>query len=381
VSKTTAGQAASGAAGSPTSAARPAPAEQAPPQRTPRAPSIGEIPAPPAGLVGTARLPDFRNLGVLLRILLAVNAASLISAVMKSESLRSIGESLLEISALVQPVMFLTLLLLAASQPLLDRLRHDLAVGTVLLAAMSVTAAFDLIGQGLVGAGDALPRHLFFTVISVGVLLAWFDLRSRALSPALVEARLQALQARIRPHFLFNSLNAVLSLIRADPKRAEHVLEDLADLFRALMADSRALSTFASEVELARQYLAIEQVRLGERLQIEWDVEQMPGEARLPALILQPLLENAVYHGIEPSMTPGTVVVRIFRVGGEVHAILSNPLPGAGERRHGNRIAVDNIRERLQLFFDAEARMRTREHDGRYEVTIRVPYTSTDRRS
>jgi len=381
VSKTTAGQAASDAAGSPTSAARPAPAEQAPPQRTPRAPSIGEIPAPPAGLVGTARLPDFRNLGVLLRILLAVNAASLISAVMKSESLRSIGESLLEISALVQPVMFLTLLLLAASQPLLDRLRHDLAVGTVLLAAMSVTAAFDLIGQGLVGAGDALPRHLFFTVISVGVLLAWFDLRSRALSPALVEARLQALQARIRPHFLFNSLNAVLSLIRADPKRAEHVLEDLADLFRALMADSRALSTFASEVELARQYLAIEQVRLGERLQIEWDVEQMPGEARLPALILQPLLENAVYHGIEPSMTPGTVVVRIFRVGGEVHAILSNPLPGAGERRHGNRIAVDNIRERLQLFFDAEARMRTREHDGRYEVTIRVPYTSTDRRS
>jgi len=381
VNRTTADDAASGAAGSPASAARPAPAQQASAQHTPRAPSIGEIPAPPAGLTGIAGLPNFRNLGVLFRILLAVNAASLISAVMKSESLRSFGESLLEISALVQPVMILTLLLLAASQPLLDRLRHDLATATVLLGAMSVTAAFDLIGQGLDGAGDALPRHLFFTVIGVGVLLAWFDLRSRALAPALVEARLQALQARIRPHFLFNSLNAVLSLIRADPRRAEHVLEDLADLFRALMADSRALSTFASEVELARQYLAIEQVRLGERLQIEWDVEQMPGEARLPALILQPLLENAVYHGIEPSMTPGTVTVRIFRVGNEVHAILSNPLPGSGERRHGNRIAVDNIRERLQLFFDAEARMRTREHDGRYEVTIRVPYTSTDRRS
>jgi two-component system sensor histidine kinase AlgZ len=355
--------------------------------------SIGENPAASArtaaareaqagSLRSAARLPDFRNLGVLLRILLAVNATSLVAAVLKTVSLREIGETLIEISALVQPVMFLTLLLLAAARPLLDRMRYEAGVAAVLLTAMAVTAAFDLLAGGATGAtGDALPRHLFFTIIMSGILLVWFDLRSRALSPALVEARLQALQARIRPHFLFNSLNAVLSLIRADPKRAEHVLEDLADLFRALMADSRALSTFASEVELARQYLAIEAVRLGDRLQVEWDIEQMPGEARIPALILQPLLENAVYHGIEPSMAPGTVVIRIFRVGSEVHALLSNPVPVGGERRQGNRIAVDNIRERLQLFFDAEARMRTREHEGRYEVAIRVPYTDTDRRA
>jgi two-component system sensor histidine kinase AlgZ len=356
-------------------------------------PSIGENPSPTDPVLeardahaddlrSRARLPDFRNLGVLLRILLAVNAASLVAAVLKTDTLRAIGDALIEISALVQPVMFLTLLILAAAQPLLDRIRHELGVAAVLLTAMTVTAGFDLLGQGLMGGtGDALPRHLFCTIIGVGMLLAWFDLRSRALSPALVEARLQALQARIRPHFLFNSLNAVLSLIRADPRRAEHVLEDLADLFRALMADSRALSTFASEVELARQYLAIESVRLGERLRVEWDIGQMPGEARLPALILQPLLENAVYHGIEPSMAPGTVTIRIFRAGNEVHALLSNPVPRSGERRHGNRIAVDNIRERLQLFFDAEARMRTREHEGRYEVSIRVPYTNADRRA
>jgi predicted amidohydrolase YtcJ len=96
---------------------------------------------------------------------------------------------------------------------------------------------------------------------------------------------------------------------------------------------------------------------------------------------LQPLLENAVYHGIEPSMAPGTVVIRIFRTGNEVHVLLSNPVTAAGERRQGNRIAVENIRERLQLFFDAEARMRIREHEGRYEVVIRVPYTDTDRRA
>jgi len=363
-------------------------------------PSIGENPSPTVSMPveketrAQARLPDFRNLGVLLRILLAVNAASLVAAVVRTESLRDMGLALIEISALVQPVLFLTVLILAATRPLLERVPYEIGVAIVMLLAMAVTAAFHLLGQGLMGgamsgqmggvlgaSGDALPRHLFLTVVTTGLLLGWFDLRGRALSPAIVEARLQALQARIRPHFLFNSLNAVLSLIRADPRRAEHVLEDLADLFRALMADSRALSTFASEVELARQYLAIESVRLGERLQVEWDIEQMPGEARLPALILQPLLENAVYHGIEPSMTPGTVIVRIFRTGNEVQTILSNPVPRSGERRHGNRIAVDNIRERLQLFFDAEARMRTREYDGRYEVSIRVPYTNTDRRA
>ncbi len=355
-------------------------------------PSIGENPAPPARseaarhAAGTARsgahLPDFRNLGVLLRILLGVNAASLVAALLKTQTLSAMGETLIEVSALVQPVMFLTLLILAAAQPLLDRVRYEFGVAAVLLTAMGVTAAFNLLDGGVLGTvGDTLPRHLFCTIITVCTLLAWFELRNRALSPALVEARLQALQARIQPHFLFNSLNAVLSLIRADPRRAEHVLEDLADLFRALLADSRALSSFASEVELARQYLAIESVRLGDRLRVEWDIEQMPGEARLPTLILQPLLENAVYHGIEPSMATGTVVIRIFRAGNEVHTLLSNPVPEGGERRQGNRIAVDNIRERLQLFFDAEARMRIREHEGRYEVSIRVPYTDTDRRA
>jgi two-component system sensor histidine kinase AlgZ len=354
--------------------------------------SIGENPAPPARTEaarhasGTARsgaqLPDFRNLGVLLRILLGVNAASLVAALLKTQTLSAMGETLIEVSALVQPAMFLTLLILAAAQPLLDRVRYEFGVAAVLLTAMGVTAAFNLLDGGMMGpVGDTLPRHLFCTIITVCMLLAWFDLRSRALSPALVEARLQALQARIQPHFLFNSLNAVLSLIRADPRRAEQVLEDLADLFRALMADSRALSTFASEVELARQYLAIESVRLGDRLRVEWDIQQMPGEARLPTLILQPLLENAVYHGIEPSMATGTVVIRIFRAGNEVHTLLSNPVPAGGERKQGNRIAVDNIRERLQLFFDAEARMRIREHEGRYEVSIRVPYTDTDRRA
>ena len=132
------------------------------------------------------------------------------------------------------------------------------------------------------------------------ITLAYFDLRARALSPAVAEARIQALQARIRPHFLYNSINAVLSLIRSEPRRAERALEDLADLFRVLMADNRTLAPIANEVELARQYLALEELRLGERLRVTWRTDTHAADALVPPLILQPLVENAVYHGIEP---------------------------------------------------------------------------------
>ena len=115
------------------------------------------------------------------------------------------------------------------------------------------------------------------------------------------------MQARIRPHFLFNSINAVLSLIRCDPKRAERALEDMADLFRVLMADNRQLAPLEQEVALCRQYLELEHLRLGERLQVAWHIEKMPRDALIPPLVLQPLLENAVYHGIEPPAEPGEI--------------------------------------------------------------------------
>ena len=152
-------------------------------------------------------------------------------------------------------------------------------------------------------------------------MLAYLALHLRAYSPALAEARLQALQARIRPHFLFNSLNAVLALIRSDPRRAERTLEDLADLFRALMSDGRSLVRLADEISLVERYAAIEQLRLGERLRMSWDLDQAPVDALLPPLVLQPLLENAVYHGVEPGTGIGDVLVRIERRGDRVHVL------------------------------------------------------------
>ena len=190
------------------------------------------------------------------------------------------------------------------------------------------------------------------------------------------EARLQALQARIRPHFLFNSLNAVLSLVRRDPRRAERALEDLADVFRTLMSEPRQFVRLADEIALLERYAGIEQLRLGERLRITWELDAAPSDALLPPLVLQPLLENAVFHGVEPGTAAGEVLVHIERRGDRVLARIENPYVADQQRRVGNRMALENIRERLALFFDAEARIRTSADGRRYRVEIEIPYKS-----
>ena len=149
----------------------------------------------------------------------------------------------------------------------------------------------------------------------------------------------------------------------------------MADLFRVLMRDNRDLAPLGDEVELCRQYLELEQLRLGDRLLVDWNVKSMPADALVPPLVLQPLLENAVYHGIEPSSTPGTVSINVFLSRGEVHAILRNPYRATGGSHHsGNKMALDNVRERLALHFDAEASLESRVTKDGYEVHIRMPY-------
>ena len=219
-----------------------------------------------------------------------------------------------------------------------------------------------------------MPRVLAFAATCVIGLLAYLRLRAKAFSPALAEARLQALNARIRPHFLFNSLNAVLSLIRRDPKRAERALEDLADLFRVLMSDSRRFVRLAEEIAMLERFANLEQLRLGERLRVTWEVDQAPENALVPPLMLQPLLENAVYHGVEPGLGSGEVVIHIEARGERVLVRVANPFQPQAAQRPGNRMALDNLRERLELFFDAEARLGTRVAHGRFEVQIEFPH-------
>lgn len=325
--------------------------------------------------VHTGALPDFRNLGIVLRIVVIANAATLFAALVRASQLRSWLTEFTELAALLQPFLLFSVLALAALSRVLRRLPY--AAG--LLAVIGIELALVLVFHSAVAvlltdAQDALPKMLLAVALVSAMMLAYFDLRSRALSPALAEARLQALQARIRPHFLFNSINAVLSLVRQEPRRAEAALEDMAGLFRALMADNRDLAPLADEIELCRQYLALEQLRLGERLQVEWHIDKMPGDALVPPLALQPLLENAVYHGIEPGEAPGVVSISIYSVRDRLHAVLRNPYRASGNHHAGNKMAVGNIRERLQLHFDVAAELTTRVGEDTYEVRMAMPY-------
>ena len=322
------------------------------------------------------RLPNFCNLGVMLRSLLIVNLLLVAAAVLRSSSVGAIWFEFLVFAAFGEPVLILSLVALCAARRWLHAMGYVGALAALAVFEIGVGWLFYVASGSLLFERQPMTfgQVMFLVFFVTAVTIGYFDLRARALSPAIAEARIQALQARIRPHFLYNSINAVLSLIRSEPRRAERALEDLADLFRVLMADNRTLVPIAKEVELARQYLALESLRLGERLKITWRIDTMPGDALVPPLVLQPLVENAVYHGIEPSDAGGEIEIDIGLEGSQLAMVLKNPFPGGGRHSAGNRMAIVNIRERLQLHFDVEASMKSEVKDGTYKVIIRIPY-------
>ncbi len=324
-------------------------------------------------------LPDFRNLGVVLRIVLLVNGLALLSVLTQASSMQDIGQRMMHGSAFLQPVLLSSLLLLHALNNTLARMNYWQGAASILLTVALIAVGIAQFGGELFvsPAGNNafnLWRHAALSMIVAALSLTYFRLRAQALSPALPEARLQALQARIRPHFLFNSINAVLGIVRSDPKRAESALEDMSDLFRMAMADNRELVTLNREVELSRQYLALEQLRLGDRLKVNWQIQDMPQDALVPPLMLQPLLENAVYHGIEPMHDGGEITIKLYRSGKEMHLDVYNPCQPQGRSHTGNKMALANIRERLDLQFDLEANYSVDAGKDYYRVHILIPY-------
>ncbi|WP_220272866.1 sensor histidine kinase [Aquitalea aquatica] len=312
-------------------------------------------------------IPDFRNLGVMLRILLSLNLLLLCSAVFLPDG-DTLTLRILSRASWVEPSLLLSLGLLGLLSPWLARQQR----GSWLVVALCMLCV--LVQERLLNPLELprLERPLLAGLLAI-LLLHYFSLRQRALSPALGEARLAALQARIRPHFLFNSLNAAIALIRSRPEKAEMVLENLADLFRAQMADPGHTSSLEREIELAKMYLAIESERLGQRLNVVWDI-QAALDASLPPLLLQPLVENAVHHGVERCGAGGEIRIRAQLKSGQLLLSVSNPLTGQGEPHRGNRMALDNLRERLELFYDAEASLQVAAADGRYHTLVRLPY-------
>ena len=318
-------------------------------------------------------LPDFQNLGVWLRVLLGANLLLLVTALIGNRALEQLPGEIAALAARVEPTLLLALALLYTLGPWLRRLPAALAFALAVLLTMLSMLAVEFTLSTIFGITMGW-RATLSAGLGTAVLLAWLNQRTQALEPALAEARLAALTARIRPHFFFNSLNAVLGVIRDDPRRAEQALEELGELFRALMRDTRELVPLTEEIALARKYLDIEKLRLGERLQIRWEVDACPAESLALPLLLQPLLENAVYHGIEPALETGEICVRISASRDGVRIAIDNPvLQGRKEIRTGNHMALDNLRERLMLFYDLEARLDCGVRDGRYWVQVDLP--------
>jgi two-component system sensor histidine kinase AlgZ len=189
-------------------------------------------------------------------------------------------------------------------------------------------------------------------------------------------ARIRALQARIRPHFLFNSMNTIAALTRTSPERAEQAVEDLADLFRASLSDASARISLKDEIEIARTHQRIEQLRLGDRLTVHWDVDDLPMRTLVPSLMIQPLLENAVYHGIETLPRGGEVSIVGRRDEHSVRIEVRNPILAQSgySEREGNRMALENIRQRLALAWPGRARLETEQTESEFCARLIFPY-------
>ncbi|HSI44953.1 MAG TPA: histidine kinase [Methylophilus sp.] len=324
------------------------------------------------------RIPNFRNLGIHLRVLLMHAGLLGLLTVYDGQPGWNIAlwaSDLAQLAGQWLPPLLLTMGALTLLYALIIRLPYVIGLATIMalsLVLTSLSAYIYHIEISPLTASQSLQIFLL-CVGDVALSLYYLDLLQRAYSPAIAEARLQALQARIRPHFLFNSLNAVLSLIRSHPQRAETALEDMAELFRVLMADNRALVPLAQEITLCQQYLSIEKLRLDERLQVEWHIAKIPSRLMIPPLILQPLVENAVYHGIETLSQGGTIVINITTSAQSLLLRISNPLSPRPEKSGGNKMALKNIGERLRLHYDLEAQLRQYEEQGQYVVEITIP--------
>ena len=221
---------------------------------------------------------------------------------------------------------------------------------------------------------DILANVLIAAIIS-GLVMRYFYVQEqlRVKDRAELKSRIQALQSRIRPHFLFNSMNIIATLIRIDPDAAEQAVEDLSSLFRASLKDSGSEVSLAEELALCERYIRIEQLRLGERLGVEWRIELEPESVALPLLTLQPLLENAIYHGIQPLAGGGVVRIAAAIEQGRVVLRVGNPKQEGASEHQGNRMALDNIRHRLEALHGPSVSVSARSQQQHYEIEISYP--------
>ncbi len=258
-----------------------------------------------------------------------------------------------------------------------------LAFLLILLITLVVGVSADRILVGSLDRGidfSTIVGQLVISGIISALALRYFYVQQqlREQEQSELQSRIQALQSRIRPHFLFNSMNIIASLIATDPDTAETVVEDLSELFRASLNDAGNQVPLKEELDLCERYVRIESLRLGDRLKLTWDVEETSNIVKIPLLTLQPLLENAIYHGIQPLPRGGTISVRLWYENEEVKVEITNPLPpeNTRSRSQGNQMALNNIRSRLNALYGARAELTTATRDGLHVTSLTYPFAT-----
>ncbi len=335
-------------------------------------------------------LPDFCTSRATLAIVLIVELTALVLS-LAGRGLVDFWTDLVRTSLFLLWIGLTSVALLCLLKQQLSRMTVAAGSATVLVIITAVVSTVSLLAYLMgttrvvadSGAGDLFPQNpwrfalgnAWIGLIITGLALRYFYVshhwrRSVELRAA---ARVHALQARIRPHFLFNSMNTIAALTRSNPGRAEQAVQDLADLFRATLSDKYDTITLAEELDVARTYQRMEQLRLGNRLQVDWQIAALPERALVPGLMIQPLLENAIYHGIEPRAEGGTVTITGELSGDLITLVVRNPVDPSPGMREGNRLALANIRERLSLMYGERALMKSGRFDHEYIVTLRFP--------
>ena len=334
-----------------------------------------------------AYLPDFCAAGTLLIVLLI---AELVAIVLTLAAWDTPGQFLVELSETSMFVLFATILGSALMCQFKDRLEgagktRAFVISFVILLAMClllaevawrVTRAFgsNMIIEESHGTFLARTFTIGAIVIALGMRYLYVSSEWRRSIVLEAQARISALQALIRPHFLFNSMNTIASLTRTDPRQAEEAVEDLSDLLRANLGGSKDRTSLKQELEIAAIYQRIEKLRLGDRLKVRWDVGDLPMRALIPSLTVQPLLENAIYHGIELLPDGGEVVGSGRRDGKTLEITMSNPVATGSKRsKGGNKMALSNIRQRFELAYGSRANVDVDDSGDNYTVSLRFP--------
>jgi two-component system sensor histidine kinase AlgZ len=292
------------------------------------------------------------------------------------------------LSLFVQWTLLTSVAMICPLRPRLAKLSVASATFAIVVLVLADVFAFSLFADRVLNPGPGAPqwhniaKKMLLAMLTTLIVLRYFYLQHQwqQQQEAELQARLSSLQSRIQPHFLFNSMNTIASLIASDPQRAEDAVLDLSELFRASLSTSEQLIPLQRELELCQRYLDIEALRLGDRLQLQWHIADGLQNQAIPPLTLQPLVENAIYHGIQPRAQGGIVRVEAQASGDFVYLLVQNPKPEPGHSgHHGNRMALNNIQARIQALFGDRAVLKNSHQGDIYTVTLRLPAQQVDR--